>query len=316
MLTHVPHRSTPRAGGFTLVELLVVLVIMAILAGLAIGMLGTSGTQARIAQTQAILKHLDAIIGQRTEAFRTANIKKIVQGFEVAYESAPMNMALSAQDRKAAEILVRKNLFRQLFPTQPEDLWGMDRSEGTDDDAPQATQIDNTWTGPELLYWSMTQGTTSGLSPVTLDGIPSSAIAPSPAHADRMVFVDAWGTPIELFRWPTGLVTSHTATARILIPGLPAQTNKDPDDPLKVLEKNTKFSNFAMPPVTTFSFRPGMSTLSARAFSTDDYHEKESFHTPLLVSGGPDRTIGISGDHADNVDNAAVSDDITNRQGR
>jgi prepilin-type N-terminal cleavage/methylation domain-containing protein len=319
MLTHAHQRPAPCRGGFTLIELLVVLVIMGILAGLAIGMLGTSGTQARIAQTQTILKHLDAIIGQRTEAFRAANVKKIVQGFEVAYESASGNMALTIQDRKAAEILVRKNLFRQLFPTEPRDLWGMDGAEMTADDAPQATQIDNTWTAPELLYWSMTQGTSYGLAPVTLDGIPASAVSQS--SNGRSIFVDAWGEPIRLYRWPTELVTSaNLPTGRTLIPGLPATTNKDPDDPLKVLEKNTKFSSFAMPPVTTFNMQIGATTINARAFSHDDYHDVEAYHTPLLISAGPDRALGLdepdSEPHAVVSDAAAVSDNITNRQGR
>lgn len=310
-------RALARSGGFTLVELLVVMVIIAILAGLGIGLLGTSGTQARIAQTQTTLKYIDAIIGQRTEAFRAAKLTKIVEEFELSYEAANMG-TFNAQDRKAAEILVRKNLFRQLLPVVPEDLGGMDRDLATTgDNSPQAIQIDDTWTGPELLYWSLTQGTAYGLSPATLDGLPSSAIAPSPVHADRTVIVDGWGTPIQLFRWPTGLMTSaNRAYAKALIPGLPATINKDPDDPLGVLEKNTKFSNFAMPPVSTFPLSVSMATINAKAFSEADYHERQAFHTPLLVSAGPDRGMGITGDHADTVDAATVADNITNRQGR
>lgn len=307
-------RALARSGGFTLVELLVVMVIIAILAGLGIGLLGTSGTQARVAQTQTTLKYMDAIMGQRTEAFRATDLTKIVEQFEKAYEAANMGAAFTAQDRKAAEILVRKNLFRQLFPTKIEDLYGMDGVSGTWDDHPQAMTVSG-YTAPELLYWALTEGTAYGLSPATLDGLPSSSIAQS--ANGRNILVDAWGTPIQLFRWPTGLMSSaNRAYAKALIPGLPSTTNKDPDDPLGVLEKNKRFSNFATPPVSTFDLRLAMSTISAKAFSEADYHERQAFHTPLLVSAGPDRGMGITGDHADNVDAATVSDNITNRQGR
>lgn len=323
------HRPTsPRSGGFSLVELLVVMVIMAILVGLGIGLLGTAGTQARIAATQTTLKHIDALITQRTEAFRAAKLTKIVEEFELAYEAANSMQSFSAQDRKAAEILVRKNLFKQLFPMKVEDLYGMDGVPETADDPairkrvyplPTMPVMEPAWTPAELLYLSMTEGTAYGLSPVTLDNIPASAIVPSPNDptGKRMIFVDAFGTPIQLFRWPTGLMTAaNLPVARALIPGLPATTNKDPDDPLRVLDKNVKFSGYAMPPATVINLEIGGSPVMANPFFEDDYHEPEAFHTPLLISGGPDRRVGVSGDHADSVNAADVTDDITNRQGR
>lgn len=314
MQTTRTSRTHARSGGFTLVELLVVMVIIAILMGLGIGLLGTAGTQARVAQTQTTLKYIDAIMGQRTEAFRAADLTKIVEQFEKAYEAANMGSSFTAQDRKAAEILVRKNLFRQLFPTKIEDLYGMDGVSGTWDDHTQATALSG-YTAAELLYWSLTEGTAYGLSPATLDGLPSAAISQS--ANGRNILVDGWGTPIQLFRWPTGLMTSaNRAYAKALIPGLPATINKDPDDPLRVLEKNSKFSNFAMPPVSTFALSLSMSTINANAFSEANYHERQAFHTPLLVSAGPDRGMGITGDHADTVDAATVADNVTNRQGR
>lgn len=316
MQTTRTSRTLPRSGGFTLVELLVVMVIIAILMGLGIGLLGTSGTQARIAQTQTTLKYIDAIIGQRTEAFRAAKLTKIVEEFELAYEAAHSGVSFNAQDRKAAEILVRKNLFRQLFPMEPDDLGGMDRDLMTSaDNSPQAMQIDAMWTADELLYWSLTQGTAYGLSPVMLDGLPSSAIQQK--TNGRTILVDGWGQPIKLFRWPTGLMTgANQPYAKQLIPGLPAQTNKDPDDPLRVLEKSNLFSSFSTMAPTTFTLDIGGTTITARAFSHDDYHDAQAFHTPLLVSGGPDRTIGLTEDHASNPDPATVADDVTNRQGR
>jgi prepilin-type N-terminal cleavage/methylation domain-containing protein len=305
--------------GFTLIEILVVMVIMAILISLSVALLGTSGTQARIAATQTTLKHIDALISQRTEAFRTSNVNKIVDLFIRAYISANPSATFTPQDRKAIEILVRKNLYRQLFPTLPRDMWGMDGDEMTTwDNSPLATQIDGMWTGPELLYWSMNQGTAYGLSPLNIDGIPATAIAES--SSGRKIFVDGWGQPIEMIRWPTGLMTSaNQPYAKILIPGLPSAVNKDPDDPLRVLEKNTKFSAFAMPPVSTFDLDDdGMAppVVTANAFGDADYHEAQAYHTPLLISGGPDKTIGVTGPHGDTVDSATVTDDITNRQGR
>lgn len=306
--------SNLRRSGFTLIEILVVMVIIAILVGLGIGLLGSAGQQARIAQTQATLKHLDAIISQRTESFRTANLSKIVDSFITFFKNANSMATISPQDRKAIEILVRKNLYKQLFPMKPADLYGMDGNSGTWDDAPNATSIDNTWTAAELLFWSMTQGTAYGLSPVTTDGIPSNAIATSPNNSNRRIFVDGWGNPIEFYRWPTRLISGNPTTARILIPGLPSPTNKDPDDPLKVISNTSMSNKFA----TTFSMSNGMSTLMMQPFTSAAYHDLNVYHTPLLVSPGPDGDSGITSELAEvtMANTGAAADDITNRQGR
>lgn len=305
-------RPANRAGGFTLVEILVVMAIMAILISLGIGLLGTSGQQARIAATQTTLKHLDALIKQRTEAFRTANLTKVVDNFITYYKTANSMASISPQDRKAIEILVRKNLFKQLFPMEDTDLYGMNGTVGDWDDAPRAADV-NGWNGPELFYWSMTQGTAYGLSPVNIDGIPSAAIVPSPANADRMIFVDAWGNPIEFYRWPTQLM-ADTVSARILIPGLPAELNKDPDDPLKVISNASMGNKFR----STFSLSDGTTTLMMNPFNAANYHDLNVYHTPLLVSGGPDGKTGLdkSNKLAPVLDQGAVADDISNRQGK
>lgn len=318
MKTHRHPPSVTCRRGFSLVEMLVVMVIIAILFSLGIGLLGTSGQQARIAQTQATLKHLDAAIGQRIEAFRTTNLSKVIDNFITYYKNANSMATISPQDRKAIEILVRKNLFRQLFPMKPADLYGMDGNSGNWDDAPNAMSIDNTWTAAELLYWSLTQGTAYGLSPVTLDGLPSSAIAASPANADRRIFVDAWGKPIEFYRWPTQLVNelvnNNVPAARILIPGLPTGNDltKDPDDPLKVINNTSMANKFA----SNFSMSNGTTTLTMLAFNATNYHDINRYHTPLLVSPGPDGVSGLNAPLGQVADLSAVSDDITNRQGK
>lgn len=360
------HRHSSVRSGFTLIELLVVMAILAMLFALAYGVLGTSAARARVAATQATLKNIDAQIRQKTEAFRTANFSKEVDRFVSQFNAANGGNPISIQERRAAEILVRKNAFKSMFPQREEDLWGFDGVEDTPtvwatgggDDAQLRRQMYDTMGGlkerswkyqneyqggmpagtpptgvttamidkaesSELLYLALTKGDAYGLMPVSLDSLPPRAIGDTDQDGNPEI-LDDWGEPVQFYNWPTQLM-QNAVIAKVLIPALPGDISRDPDDPLKVLSgpsaSRARLTNdYNMTVTGTANPKKG--------FNATFYHDWDSYHTPLAISAGPDRVLGILPPNDTSASNSRLCqvvaptdpkdayDNISTRQGR
>lgn len=355
------HRHLSPRSGFSLVELLVVMAILAMLCALAYGVLGTAAGRARVAATQATLKNLDAQIRQKTEAFRTASFSKEVDRFVSQFNAANGANPITIQERRAVEILVRKNAFKSMFPQREEDLWGFDGVEDTPtvwatgggDDAPLRRQMYDTMGGlkagswksqngypngmpagtppdgvttaaiekaesSELLYLALTKGDAYGLMPVSLDSLPPRAIGDTDQDGNPEI-LDDWGEPVQFYNWPTQLM-QNAVMAKLLIPALPGDVSRDPDDPLKVLSGPTmsraRFTN-------DYNMTVAGTANPKKGFSATFYHDWDSYHTPLAISAGPDRILGIHPPNSTGqqrlcqiVTDADVNDNISTRQGR
>jgi hypothetical protein len=128
------------------------------------------------------------------------------------------------------------------------------------------------------------------------------------------VFVDAWGKPLQFYRWPTRLFRPTGAAsqidptyAKILFATLPVfsgnlQTDlaRDPDDPLGDLNSISNFEGTALAGTQVMGPTP------------------VTYHVFLVVSSGPDQTPGIgpaddiggNGYLAKVIDQQALADDI------
>lgn len=193
----------------------------------------------------------------------------------------------------------------------------------------------------ELLYLSLFEGDVFGLPPADLDGIDQSLIGDTDKDGN-LEFLDGWGRPLQFYNFPTRLFKSAgsgtgavpnppSATdltqAAILVSGLPPSNasssqlqvmNRDPMDNAGALYRTGLFSN---------PFRLGYTTpINGPLIVTNpafDIHDLRCFHAFLVVSSGPDESLGMelpnstasAFSHLGLVSNAAdLADNISNRQ--
>lgn len=319
------HRFSRRTGefrktGFTLVEVLVVMAIIAILVALGIGLLGTAGTAARIERTRVLLKRLDELVKERLQ---TVDRDKTFSA-KFAAKVALRDSSNAVASPKAYAILAKKALQRASLPVRTLDLLGWDQSGMMDDwdDSPVKknggiSAIADADDQASALFAALCP---DGAVP---DGVSSDLVATSngPSSTGKLMFVDAWGSPIRLYLWPTRLVyggvpsmTPNTSDASILISGLPAANDRiydfDSADPNGFIKNLT--------------YATGTTTPPGPAVDAGSLHDIGAYSMFLLVSAGPDKALGLTepnqsgsnGHLAPVTDASALTDNVTNRQGR
>lgn len=246
--------STASRTGFSLVELLIVIGIIGLMVVLIVFAMGPSLQTARINATRTTIAKLHDIIQKRVDA---------IIRMDVSVEAKKLAGLNSGLSEKAAEFLIRQNLYKQALPQRPEDLTGLDGSSGGSDNAPlrddwitaggQATSptspVDRELNS-ELMLFALTQG---GRLQVLPSGksytVPTLDIGQiNPRHVQDTdgnglnEFVDEWEQPLRFYSAPTRLIRSGgpnsmpppalspiTATdlqrASVLISGLPNDTS-------------------------------------------------------------------------------------------
>ncbi len=170
----------------------------------------------------------------------------------------------------------------------------------------------------ELLYFALLRSETFGASVSAADQFSGTEVADTDGDG-LPEFVDAWGNPLRFYRWPTRLVdpdvpapfdpllNNHNDStdtrvitdderrvAGTLLRGLPpapgtvggAQQREyllvDPDDPVGLLYtfiENPQYIN--------------MGVDLQDYINEDTFHSIDTFHTPLIVSAGPDEILGL-----------------------
>lgn len=193
----------------------------------------------------------------------------------------------------------------------------------------------------ELLYLSLFEGDVFGLPPADLDGIDQSLIGDTD-NDDNLEFLDGWGRPLQFYNFPTRLFKSagsgasavpnppsptDLTQAAILVSGLPSSNasttqlqvmNRDPMDNAGVLYRTGMFSS-----PFRLSYPTPINSPLIRTNPAFDIHDLRCFHAYLIVSSGPDETLGLelpnstasAFSHLGLVSNAAdLADNISNRQ--
>lgn len=295
-------------GGFTMIELLVVLMIVAMLLSISWVVYGQAVESARVQATRATIRHLDGALQDRIEDFERLNFKPLATQY-AAQTGLPMELAL---------LMVKKDRFRASFPQREEDLWGFDGAPGGPDDSPllqkmfipgTSTPKPDSWLArnassdpalaaaaesSELLYVALTEGSVFGPPPPDLDRIPARHIGDTDGDGN-LEFLDEWGRPLRFYNWTTRLIrpvdapnnqiqlTTFRQTVGVLMPDVippPSATlaaeeyshplNQDPDDVTGALGTS--------PPAD---------------FTEAYFHTIDTYHIPLIVSGGPDERVGL-----------------------
>ncbi len=196
---------------------------------------------------------------------------------------------------------------------------------------PSGTLLPTSWLGrnittaradsSELLYLTLTEGDVYGLPPSEIDGIDKNLIGDTDGDGN-MEFLDGWGRPLQFYNWPTRLMkdngTAYTGTvtvgttvyptASLLISNLPPvggvasgtvatatqarnRIDRDPEDPMRRLMVAPLIVGTG-----TFTLKPlpsGVTTITARQFQSDWYHDLNTATMPLVVSAGPDGELGL-----------------------
>jgi len=253
----VQHATSP---GYTLVELMIVITIIAILLAIfvPIGMdvLGLS----REAATKTTLKKVHELLQKRLEAFN----RDYPDDFQRrrGRRFSPAN---------PSDIMDRKRRFKQMFLV----------------DANRAADPPSGADSAEVLYRLLTDTETFGTAAEDASEFGTIEVGDSDDDGN-MEFLDGWGRPIRYYPYPTRLFkpgghqanqpnggVDTTRGATILFGSLVSEEelNRDQDDPFGVL-LDQQFAR-------------------QRGFNERDFHTFSTYHTPLVVSAGPDGELGL-----------------------
>ena len=283
-----------RRAAFTLIELLVVMAIIGILVTITLSAAGGLITHARDSATRATISKIQSLLNSRGQAFHRLTMRS---GYLVGTaEYQQVKFQYPALPLGLQQTLAIKQLQRRYFPqVQLEAIMA----------APQLPVQPLIASNPdainaEILCDFLTQSNVLGDSPLGTDAFSASELSSrtSAAGATLTRFIDAWGTPIRFYRWPTRLFRSggqtgansiatissaDTNNVRLLFSTLPVFTgnlgpdtaglfntdlDRDPDDPLK--DCLFGFANFE-----------------------NSYHTPATYHVFLVVSAGPDLQFGM-----------------------
>jgi len=297
-----------RRSGFTLLEILVVTAIIAVLSALSIAAFGSIVGMARESATRSTLAKIQALVDARADGYArlckrpyivTSSIERFLTG-----QMFPTNPA-------AADIAARKLLAAKYFPQSAGDLLdpGIVINKRTVQRGmyaiyPKLVDVAGALVNPnitpaEVLYHVLTESTLCG-PPIGLDSFGPHEVGDVNANG-LPEFLDGWGKPIVLYRWPTRLIrpagqtagsvaplltAADLANVSLVIPLLPGNVptagdsdlGRDPDDPLRTLWAATQAATLER---MTF---PGTSIAGPTP---------STWWTPLAVSAGPDGVFGM-----------------------
>lgn len=294
-----------RRRGFTIVELLVVIGIIMLLISALVVVVGSVTTTARVASTKARLVKIGDLLRQRRDAFgrlelhqgeiRTAQNALVSQG-------VPVNVA-----RGVAPIFAFKNRYRAAFPQVPADNPPLYAAGG-----PLAANVVSVADSSELLLYTLTHADQFGMQSLGTDVFNADDLADTD-NDGLFELVDSWGQPYRFYRWPTRLIRSAGYTyngtggqpaisaadleaVRILMPGVSeAILERDPDDPLGFFNRvqYQNGSGGSAYNVTLYGLVHSSFSAPPIGYTEVEFHTPNTYHTPLVVSPGPDQTLGL-----------------------
>lgn len=241
----------PRTG-FTLIELLITITIIGLLSAVVLGALQAARETAKAAKTKATITKLHYVIMARYDSYRTRRVPVNVRQY-VASHSAdfyPGGSWSYSQAYAHARLMHLRDLIRMEMPDRGSDLGGISVPPGGDDltAVPSITE----------RYYRLFGRRDAAAEVAALD-VPSAEylymiVMAIPEAAEQFSnteigdrdgdglpeFIDGWGHPIKILRWPVGFLPDNTTTPNGFLVEHGAITDlqdvdtPDPFDPTRV----------------------------------------------------------------------------------
>jgi hypothetical protein len=253
---------------------MMVVVIISLLIAITIPLIGDLVTQSRRSATKTTITKLHEILQKRMDAFERGLPEYFRSVIGRQYEPA-----------NADHVMIRKRLFQDLFWNNAAiEIEAGSFSNAGASEAKSAA----------VLYLLVTRMEFFGTAAEDAGQFNAAEIGEVQINGNtHKVFIDSWGNPIVYYPYATRLIKPagagtdpDRATARYLyrsLPAKPTDTNKpdplneDQDDPFDVLT-----ANYNPPPAT----QPPLN--AQLQFTETNFHTFRTYHTPLILSAGPD----------------------------
>ncbi|HBN75995.1 MAG TPA: hypothetical protein DD473_09280, partial [Planctomycetaceae bacterium] len=315
-------------SGFTMIELLVAIGLIVILSGILLVTLGRTLTSSKEKATRVTLQKINEILKQQQVEFNTA--------MQRTPSRATQDPCLGSIDVDAnlAALLERKRLFRQAFPQRFEDLVGPPPGNlplgggnlGTivaaeiarataekvaDDPSFVFTTAHKDKTeSSELLYILISKG--SAFTTASADASEFKPNELKDTDGDGLMeLVDAWGEPLQFYRWPTRLLRPNFA------PGAAAFDAETPADSLRPLiptvqsvywtllangnlDRATLARDQDDPTALIYRFLQNQQSARTKILGVESngsdfctFHTPETYTAMMVVSSGPDLELGL-----------------------
>lgn len=271
MISNSSTSKCQSTAGFSLIELMVAISIMAILAGIIGGALFRMSTVAKVRATQTTLLKVDAVLKQRQKA--------------VARTSVAQSSSTALANMTSDNIRAYKEEFRRWFPQLP-------------GEAPQLDPAKYNLPG-EILYATISKGATIGSDEV--QGAEFNASELGDADNDGLPeIIDAWGNPIQFYRWPTRLIRPEGGLTEVnakgiltlIMTNIPTSDllNRDPDNPLDL---DMRYKTRGGGVMTLDQLEMAYHTMHHRDATSGNEDMKGTYHMLLVISPGPDGDTGL-----------------------
>ncbi|MDB5336699.1 MAG: type secretion system protein [Planctomycetaceae bacterium] len=302
----------PFRRGFTLIELLIVIAIIGLLMSIVGVAVMNSLSGARVAATKALMTKVQRQLQSRIEAvnrtYRSQQSSNVLFA-EIGSIEKAASQAPGQRFNTVKTALMHKAYLRAYLPQTWDEATFLLKKAGKTKPSPVNSQTESA----EVLFFFLSDASIIGFTPANQDLFAGSEVRDTDGNG-AMEIVDAWGTPVRFYRWPTRLLrpagytgspTMIAATdviskanfdrAQLLIQGIPTSlkvppsaTNpgsfaQDPDDPLNVLVPGNGWSTTAA----------DLTTFESGSTAPFPFHTPFTWHTPLVVSPGSDREFGI-----------------------
>lgn len=314
-MTYMFMSTKPLRRGFTLIELLIVVAIIGILMSLAGMAVMSTVSGARVAATKATMTKVQRQLQSRIEAvsraFRDQQSANQLFAEIAAVEKTATRAAGRFNPVKAA--LMRKVYMRAFLPQTWNEARFLLKRAGKTPPVSINPQPGNETESAEVLYFLLSDASIVGFTPANQDLFAGNEVRDTDKNG-ALEIVDGWGLAVRFYRWPTRLLrpagwegeeneiratdaikADDFTRAQILIEGLPTSLKippnrstptslaQDPDDSLNVL----------VPGNGWISTTAQITEFESSNTSPFPFHTIFTWHSPLVVSSGPDRKFGI-----------------------
>ncbi len=327
------HIKRPHPRGFSLIEMLIVMGILAALVALSLVALNTSQNAANIAATRATIAKVDALLRDQFAGFdktsghltSAADIESMKANAKTGFPQRDVDVTFpwtAGNDiYDSSELLYLILTEGRVAGSTPVDADSFNGSELADTDGDGLLELVDAWGNPLRYYrwptrllnpFRVLETTVESASPVgvgdatitltdqavfdtvlsTIQNTSNGGDANATLFAvigDEIIEVDGAGFSIKQRGAAGTSAEAHHAGAPVRLAPFPqlvsllmgsltvGAATHDPDDP-----------RGSLPPAIDDSVIP-----YTRAGFEDEYHTLDSYHTPLIISAGPDGILGL-----------------------